>query len=1026
MPATKTASSTAHKLFKVAAELNIGKETICEFLTTKGFNIPVKPTSALTQEMYDLVMDKFEKEHRAIEKQRKKVDAYHERRVTKHESDEAPATATAPRAKAAPSENGDAAAHAEAAVAELPAEPVAEVAVEPASDPSTEPATERAPIVGVPDDLVVDAPAPDAEQDSDRQEAELVANERAVEDLIEHTQTVEQVAADVPDEVAPEVAAPEPEPVAETRTAPRKAAAKKHIEETAPAVADETPLAAPTIEAAAETVAPEPEARPAAEVDNAGETGPVVIDIDDTDLPKEYKAVAPKLQGLTVLGRIELAKPVDKDSKDKRPRKRIRETAKSVDITKEAGSRPTLGTTPSATARPGTGTGTGTGQRGPGTGTGAGAANKGNKNRKGGFVPVNQADVSRAIRQTFSNMGDSSKSSRQQRSRDRRQDRQERAERRNEEMEREAMNLQVTEFVTVAELANLMNVDVGQVIGKCIGLGLMVSINQRLEKDTIQLVADEFGFSISFQDDYAEDLLADFDDEPETLVARAPIVTIMGHVDHGKTSLLDYIRSANVVAGESGGITQHIGAYSVRLPDGRKITFLDTPGHEAFTAMRARGAQVTDIVILVVAADDSVMPQTIEAISHAQAAGVPMVVAINKVDKPDSNPERIRQQLSDRGVLVESWGGKYQAVEISAKTGMNIDKLLETVLLEAEILDLKANPNREARGVVIEAEIDRGKGIVSTVLVQKGTLRVGDNFVGGIYSGRIRALLDERGNRIEEAGPSEPAQVLGFSGVPTAGDVMVCVANEQEAREIATRRQQLHREQAFKQQRHLTLDEISSQIARGGVQHLPLIIKGDVDGSVEALADSLLRLSTPEVQVSVVLKSVGEISESDVLLAAASQAIIIGFHVRPNLKARKLAEREGVEIRTYQIIYDTVNEVRAALEGMLRPEQKEEITGTVEVRDIFKISKIGIVAGCYVADGRITRNDRVRLLRDGLEVWSGGVQSLRRIKEDVRDVEQGFECGITLDGMNDVKVGDVIESYKTVEIKRKLENAATY
>ncbi|MBC8145454.1 MAG: translation initiation factor IF-2, partial [bacterium] len=553
-----------------------------------------------------------------------------------------------------------------------------------------------------------------------------------------------------------------------------------------------------------------------------------------------------------------------------------------------------------------------------------------------------------------------------------------------------------------------------------------VSINQRLEKDTIQLVADEFGFTISFQDDYAEDLLADFDDEPETLVPRAPIVTIMGHVDHGKTSLLDYIRSANVVAGESGGITQHIGAYSVKLPDNRKITFLDTPGHEAFTAMRARGAQVTDIVILVVAADDSVMPQTIEAISHAQAAGVPMVVAINKVDKPDSNPERIRQQLSDRGVLVESWGGKYQAVEISAKTGMNIDKLLETVLLEAEILDLKANPDREARGVVIEAEIDRGKGIVSTILVQKGTLRVGDNFVGGIFSGRIRALLDERGNRIEEAGPSEPAQVLGFSGVPTAGDVMVCVSSEQEAREIATRRQQLHREQAFKQQRHLTLDEISSNIARGGVQHLPLIIKGDVDGSVEALADSLLRLSTPEVQVSVVLKSVGEISESDVLLAAASQAIIIGFHVRPNLKARKLAEREGVEIRTYQIIYDTVNEVRAALEGMLRPEQKEEITGTVEVRDIFKISKIGIVAGCYVADGRITRNDRVRLLRDGLEVWSGGVQSLRRIKEDVREVEQGFECGVTLDGMNDVKVGDVIESYKTVEIKRKLENAATY
>jgi translation initiation factor IF-2 len=583
--------------------------------------------------------------------------------------------------------------------------------------------------------------------------------------------------------------------------------------------------------------------------------------------------------------------------------------------------------------------------------------------------------------------------------------------------------------MTVKDLSDKLDARVKDVLKALLDRRLMMTINSTIDIDTARDVARQFGADVqtrSFEEELIHDEAETFD--AADLVPRAPVVTVMGHVDHGKTTLLDSIRSARVADREAGGITQHIGAYLVSVGEksDKQIVFLDTPGHEAFTAMRARGAQVTDIVILVVAADDSVMPQTIEAISHAQAAGVPMVVAINKVDKPEANVERIKQQLSDRGVLVEEWGGRYQAVEISAKKGTNIDKLLETVLLEAELLDLKARADREARGVVIEAEIDRGKGIVATVLVQKGTLRVGDNFVAGIHSGRVRALLDERGNRIEEAGPSEPAQVLGFSGVPTAGDQMIVVGDEQDAREIATRRQQLAREQAFKQQRHLTLEEISSQIARGGVQHLPLIIKGDVDGSVEALADSLLRLSTPEVQVGVVLKSVGEISESDVVLAAASQAIIIGFHVRPNLKARKLAEREGVEIRTYQIIYDTVNDVRAALEGMLRPEQKEEITGTVEVRDTFKISKIGVVAGCYVLDGRITRNDRVRLLRDGLEVWSGGIQSLRRVKEDVREVEQGFECGITLDGMSDVKVADIIEAYRTVEVKRKLENAASY
>jgi translation initiation factor IF-2 len=755
---------------------------------------------------------------------------------------------------------------------------------------------------------------------------------------------------------------------------------------------------------------------------------PSATDGEETDEQGiKYVAEPPKLQGLTVLGKIDVARPADKNKSkggERGKRKRIREGVKSVDITTEGRNRPatttgTTGTTTPQTPRP---AGPGT----PGAPRPAGAVGDLGKKKmrsRGAKQNVSQEDVSKAIRQTLSRMDDTSGSSRQKRSRSKRDMREEREQRRREEQDAQANILSVTEFLTVAELANLMSVDVSQVIGKCIGLGLMVSINQRLDKDTIHLVADEFGYTIEFQQEYEEDVLVDIEDDPSTLVPRAPIVTIMGHVDHGKTSLLDYVRSANVVAGEAGGITQHIGAYSVQLPNGKKITFLDTPGHEAFTAMRARGAQATDIVVLIVAADDAVMPQTLEAISHAQAANVPMVIAINKVDKPEANPERIKQQLADRGVLVEEWGGKYQAVEISAKKGTGVDKLLDTILLEAEILDLKANPNRHARGVVIEAEIDRGKGIVSTVLVQKGTLKVGDNFVAGQFAGRVRALLDERGNRLTQVGPSEPAQVLGFNGTPTAGDQMVVLENERDVRDIAIKRQQLRREQDFKQVRHITLDEISEQIARGGIQHLPLIIKGDVDGSVEALADSLLRLSTPDVQVSVILKSVGEISESDVLLATASNAIIVGFHVRPNLKARKLAEREGVDIRTYQIIYDAVNEIRLALEGMLKPEQKEVITGTVEIREVFKVSRIGLIAGCYVQDGKITRNDKVRLLRDGLEIYTGGVSSLRRVKEDVREVEQGFECGITLDNMNDVKIGDVIEAFKMIEVKRKLEPA---
>jgi translation initiation factor IF-2 len=566
-----------------------------------------------------------------------------------------------------------------------------------------------------------------------------------------------------------------------------------------------------------------------------------------------------------------------------------------------------------------------------------------------------------------------------------------------------------------------MKVNVADVIKKCMEMGIMVSINQRLDKDTIQLVADEFGFEVQFYSDVKEEEVVDvIEDKPEELTRRPPVVTIMGHVDHGKTSLLDYIRRSNVVAGESGGITQHIGAYEVTTPSGRMVTFLDTPGHEAFTAMRARGAQITDIVVLVVAADDSVMPQTLEAISHAHAANVPIIIAVNKVDKPDANPDKIRQQLAERNILVEEWGGKYQCVELSAKTGKNVDLLLEKIVLEADVLDLKANALRLALGTIVEAQLDKGKGVTATILVQKGTLRVGDPFLAGIYSGKVRAMFDERGNRVEAAGPSIPVQLTGLDGIPQAGDPFLVLESDREAREISLRRQQLKREQDFRQIRLTTLDDLSQQIKEGGIKELAVIVKGDVDGSVEALSDSLMKIEHKEVKLRVLHSGVGTISESDVILAAASGAVIIGFRVRPNLNARRLAEKEKVDIRMYNIIYDAIDDIHAALEGLLSPEKKEEVVGTAEVRAVFKVPKIGNVAGCYVQEGKIVRNNRVRLIRDGIQVFDGTVASLKRVKDDVRDVESGFECGIGIENFNDIKVGDVIESYKIVESKRKL------
>ncbi len=632
-----------------------------------------------------------------------------------------------------------------------------------------------------------------------------------------------------------------------------------------------------------------------------------------------------------------------------------------------------------------------------------------------------QQEIDDAIRETFQKIDEESSTSARSLARKRKKKERLEQEKIIHDIKEARKNIiRITEYVTTIELASAMDLEPNEIIKKCFELGMMITINQRLDKDLIEIIASEFGYKIEFQKEYLDDLLVDPEDPPESLVARPPVVTVMGHVDHGKTSLLDYIRKANVVAGEAGGITQHIGAYKVKLDNGKEITFLDTPGHEAFTAMRARGGQAADIVVLVVAADDSVMPQTVEAINHALAANAPIIIAINKVDKPDSNSDRIRQQLADKNILVEEWGGKYQSVEISAKFGKNIDKLLDKILLEAEMLELKANPKRTARGVVLEAKLDKGRGITATILVQKGSLNVGDVFIAGTYSGKVKAMFDERDKRIDVCTPSTPVMILGFDGMPQAGDAFVVMESEADAKDIANKRLQLKREQGFRQVKFTTLDDISKSIKEGKSVDLNLIIKTDTDGSTEAISDSLMKLSTNEAKVNVIHKASGQITESDVTLAEASNAIIIGFNVRPNLNARKAAEKSSVDIRLHNVIYKIIDEVKQALEGMLEPEISEEITATIEIREIFKVPKVGNVAGCYVQDGKIARNNKVRLLRNGLVIYEGTIASLKRMKDDVREVEAGYECGIGLENFNDIKTGDIIEGYKLTETKKKL------
>ena len=652
---------------------------------------------------------------------------------------------------------------------------------------------------------------------------------------------------------------------------------------------------------------------------------------------------------------------------------------------------------------------------------GAGKKKK-NKNRNHKPIEVNEEDVARQVKETLARLTNKQNQNKKG-AKYRKEKREAVQEKLNEERleeRKESKVLKLTEYVTVSELANMMNISVNQVIGTLMSVGIMVSINQRLDAETINLVAEEFGFKTEYVSAEVQEAITETEDDENDLVPRAPIVTVMGHVDHGKTSLLDYIRKTNVIAGEAGGITQHIGAYNVKLEDGRRITFLDTPGHEAFTAMRARGTQVTDIAIIIIAADDSVMPTTKEAIAHAQAANVPMVFAINKIDKPGANPDKIREDLANMNLLVEEWGGKYQCQEISAKKGIGVKELLEKVLLEAEMLDLKANPARKATGSIIESSLDKGRGYVSTVLVSNGTLKVGDNVIAGTNYGRIRAMFNERNSRIESAGPAEPAIILGLNGAPTAGDTFHVLETEQEARDIANKRLQLQREQGLRTQKRLTLSDISHRIALGSFKELNIIVKGDTDGSIEALSDSFIKLSTEKIKVDVIYKAVGQISESDVTLADASDAIIVGFQVRPSAAARKQAEQDGVEINTYSVIYDAIDDVKSAMEGMLDKVKKEVVTGQVEVREVYKISKVGTVAGAYVTEGKVHRTDRARVVRDGIVVHTADINALKRYKDDVKEVATNFECGISLVNFNDIQVGDILETFTEIEVQQKL------
>lgn len=1045
-----TEQNVTKRLKQVAVEFNVATSTIVEFLNGKGIDIENKPTSRVTEEAYEVLLHKFQPDKLDKQKSNKLDLTPLIHKEEKHtDKPKAPETVAKPTAK-------------EESI------PVVVTTPEPPVKEAEEPRVETPEPIAEKPAPQEEKPKPEPVKPEPVKSEAPVAKEEAEEEQEETTglKVIGKIDLDAirsagkkkfkkpePQVQAPAAIKPEPEPVAEEPKAEK--------EEITP---QPTPSPQPQATAKEETPAPKPvmeekpieteEVTPKTEkpVEKAAEEKSVTEEAIIEESPKETKTETTppeEKMGLTIVGKIDLDqfKPKKKqpiasttpsteegNKKKKRKRKRIPlDTNKVQEENKERRDN-----------RPGQGQGQGQGQnQGQGTGQrppqGAGGHPRGPREGGGGGrpgdnrfpprrheekAPMDEKKIQEQIKNTLSRLtqkspfGTSGHTKKHLKRRKKEQNRQRMAEA--EASMPDEKILPVTEFITVNELANIMNVPVTAVITTCLNLGLMVSINQRLDAETITIVADEFGYEVEFKEAEMDEPTLEEIDDPFAMTDRPPIVAVMGHVDHGKTSLLDYIRSSNVIAGEAGGITQHIGAYEVTLENKKKITFLDTPGHEAFTAMRARGAKVTDIAIIVIAADDSVMPQTREAISHAQAAGVPIVFAFNKIDKEGANTARIREQLAEMNILVEEWGGKYQTQEISAKKGLNIDQLLEKVLLEAEILELKADPKKRAIGTVIEASMDKGKGIVATVLVEKGTLHIGDPVLAGSNFGKVKALFNERGGKVKSAGPATPVQILGFDGAPTAGDKFYVTESEGAGKDIANKRKQLLREQGIRARKHITLDEIGRRLAIGNFKELNLIIKGDVDGSVEALSDSLLRLSTEEIQVNTIFKGVGQISESDVLLASASDAIIIGFQVRPSMPARKLAEQEQIDIRLYSVIYDAIEEVKAAMEGMLTPTQEEKITGNVEIREVYKITKVGTVAGCYVLDGKIYRNSKIRLVRDGVVIYTGELDTLKRFKDDVKEVAAGYECGLTIKNFNDIKEGDIIEAFEQFEVARKL------
>ncbi|QDH78093.1 translation initiation factor IF-2 [Echinicola soli] len=992
------------RLGQVARKLNVGISTIVESMAKKGFDVESNPNSKISQEQFNMLakefkssaQDKEEASHLSIGKR------HNETFTIKAESESVP----------------------EEAKKEEPAKPAPKKEEAPQKAPEKEDkvTSEAEKLPGIKVLGKIDLSNKEqAQKEAPKKEAPK--QKEAAPKKEEKKPAEETPKAEKPAEKAPEKAVEKP------KDESPKAEKSEQKENAKPS----TPEAGKPQESndASKGQKQQPAEKPATPPsDNKPKAKPA-----ESTEPKEAKetpskeekstsgsvisAKADALKGLTVLGKIELPKD--------RPKKKAKPVASSDERNKDKKKRPRKRIDKPGTGGPQGGNRGGgpQGGRGDNRNQGGGGRKRPVGNNRGGGKGGNrfqkaeptQKEIQDQIKQTLARLQGGGKSGGGKKTR--RDKQRERAKDHQSEGIEESKVLKVTEFISANDLASLLDVSVNEIISVCMSLGMFVSINQRLDAEAITIIADEFGYEVEFTKADEEEEVEEEVDSPEDLDDRAPIVTIMGHVDHGKTSLLDYIRSSKVTSGEAGGITQHIGAYDVRTDNGDKIAFLDTPGHEAFTAMRARGAKITDVAIIVIAADDNIMPQTKEAINHAQVAGVPMIFAINKIDKPNANPNKIKEELANMNLLVEDWGGKYQSQEISAKTGQGVDELLEKVLLEAEILELKANPDRKATGTVVEASLDKGRGYVSTVMIQNGTLKIGDIMLAGQHYGRVKAMFDHLGQKVDKAEPSTPVQVLGLSGAPQAGDILKVYDTEREAREIANSREQINREQSMRTKKHITLDEIGRRLAIGSFKELNIIIKGDVDGSVEALSDSLLKLSKDEVSVNIIHKAVGQISESDVLLASASDAIIVGFQVRPSTSAKRIAEQEEIEIRHYSIIYDAINQIKDAIEGMLEPEFEEVITGNIQVREVFKISKVGTVAGCYVTDGYVTRKNKIRVVRDGIVIHDGEIDQLKRYKDDVSEVKAGYECGISIKGYNDIKLDDTIEGYEMREIKRK-------